>query len=130
MIRDCLNQYVSEYEVVGEGNDDKPTAVMVKLSEKVIEFIGCRSEDNIMNRSDVLNTIWKYISDNRLQTDEKENNNIRCDEKLESLFQRKKLSSAKLTQLLEKVRLKSVDKLIQIFLNSLKPNNIGSEDNR
>ena len=109
MIRDCLNQYVSEYEVVGVGNDDKPTA-MVKLSEEVIEFIGCRSEDNIMNRSDVLNFIWKYISENRLQTDEKENNTIRCDEKLELLFQRKKLSSAKLTKLLEKVRMKLVDK--------------------
>eukprot|EP01035_Chromulina_nebulosa_P038196 gene38196-51592_t len=102
LIRDCLNQYVSEYEVVGVGNDDKPTA-MVKLSEEVIEFIGCRSEDNIMNRSDVLNFIWKYISENRLQTDEKENNTIRCDEKLELLFQRKKLSSAKLTKLLEKM---------------------------
>ena len=115
MIRDCLNQYVSDYDVVGEENDDKPTAVMVKISEKVIEFIGCRSEDNIMSRSDVFDTVLKYVSDNRLQTDEKENNNIRCDEKLELLFQRKKLTSAKLTKLLEKVRLKLIDRRMYVI---------------
>jgi chromatin remodeling complex protein RSC6 len=115
LIRDCLNQYVSDYDVVGEENDDKPTAVMVKISEKVIEFIGCRSEDNIMSRSDVFDTVLKYVSDNRLQTDEKENNNIRCDEKLELLFQRKKLTSAKLTKLLEKVRLKLIDRRMYVI---------------
>jgi chromatin remodeling complex protein RSC6 len=101
-----MNQYINDFE--GEECDKQgiqDTAVaMVKISDKVAEFIGCPSDENIMNRSDVFNTVWKYISDKNLKSDESEKNNISCDEKLEVLFQRKKLSSEKLTKLLEKVR--------------------------
>ena len=106
MIRDCMNQYINDFEgeeCVKQGIQDTAVA-MVKISDKVAEFIGCPSDENIMNRSDVFNTVWKYISDKNLKSDESEKNNISCDEKLEVLFQRKKLSSEKLTKLLEKVR--------------------------
>ena len=101
-----MNQYVNEYEEADvEKLDTHDTAVvMVKISEKVAEFIGCPSDENVMNRSDVFNFVWKYISDKNLKSDESEKNNITCDEKMEVLFQRKKLSSEKLTKLLEKVR--------------------------
>ena len=101
-----MNQYINVFEgeeCVKQGIQDTAVA-MVKISDKVAEFIGCPSDENIMNRSDVFNTVWKYISDKNLKSDESEKNNISCDEKLEVLFQRKKLSSEKLTKLLEKVR--------------------------
>ena len=101
-----MNQYINDFEgeeCVKQGIQDTAVA-MVKISDKVAEFIGCPSDENIMNRSDVFNTVWKYISDKNLKSDESEKNNISCDEKLEVLFQRKKLSSEKLTKLLEKVR--------------------------
>ena len=101
-----MNQYINDFEgeeCVKQGIQDTAVA-MVKISDKVAEFIGCPSDENIMNRSDVFNTVWKYISDKNLKSDESEKNNISCDEKLEVLFQRKKLSSEKLTKLLQKVR--------------------------
>lgn len=88
-----------------DGSDDDDTLTVPRklsgfcrpgqLSPRLSEFMSC----GIMPRTEVVKKIWVYIKENGLQNPE-DKREILCDEKLESLFDCKRLSMFSLNKLL------------------------------